>query len=155
MERLDSVSILWGSRREDIKDLTKNILESLNYLDEVQPEIFSKWYKLGNSREDALSEPVELNSSSIKTYLESNFDEKYPKLGILISQWNGAQNFENQASILARLNCTSNRIKNNFILNFPAQNNFKTEEVDELISRFVQIFDGEQVRINGEIVDKI
>jgi hypothetical protein len=155
MEKIESISILWGKRKEDIDILSEKVFNALKYISKEFPNIYSEWYQLGNSLEDALKEKVVISKDNLKKILESNVDKKFPTLGMRISLWNGIKEEDEQASFSANLGLYSDNknLKNNFVLDFPEQNDFKIENLKQLITFLYSTFQGESLRINGNPIE--
>ena len=46
--KIESISIIWGARKESIESITDKVVTSLEHLSMRFPDIFSKFYCLGN-----------------------------------------------------------------------------------------------------------
>lgn len=155
MEQIESISIIWGKRKENTRELSIKICNALNYISRSFPSIFPVWYNLGYTISDASKQSVLIEENNIEIILEGNADKKFPDLGTKVALWNGKANDEDQASFSSRLGlfAENNNFKNNFVLRFPENNNLKLENLKTLISYLYNEFLGEVLKINGEFVD--
>ncbi|MDR1284788.1 MAG: hypothetical protein LBJ88_01145 [Campylobacteraceae bacterium] len=151
MEKIESISILWSKRKENVDVLSKKLFYSLEYISKEFPEIYSNWYQKGKSLSEALKNKVAISTDNLKKILEVNVDKEFPNLGIRISLWNGIEEDDKQASFSATLGLytDSENLKNSFVLDFPEQNCFKMEDLKPLITFIYSTFQGESLRING------
>lgn len=110
------LSLYWGPRYEDLESSVQKILTSLQFLTNHH-SIFSKWYKLGQTRKEALNKPIELKFDTLyKILLKRN--NTMQGLGYRISLWNG---LDSDQSVGLTINCgsTIQSLPNSLILSFP------------------------------------
>lgn len=153
MKKVESISIIWDARKENLENITKKIVYSLTYIMDKYPQIYSKWYQLGNSIQESLEKEVLINEENIQNILKNNFSEKEADLGTRISLWNGKKEYEEQASFSAKVGGYSSYLSNNFILDFPKNSNFTIDDVKPVISNLKQVFEGKKIRINGNDIE--
>lgn len=153
MKKIESISILWGPKVDDLDNISQKILNALLLVTKLLPNIYDNWYELGNSKEEALKKNIILEHNTIKKLLETNIDNQFPNLGTRISLWNGSKSENDEASFSSKLNSNSSRIKNNFVLRFPNVNNLTHLEINPLLENLLEIFKGDELRINGDIIN--
>lgn len=153
MNRVDFISIFWKMRKEEISILTEKIIASLEIIKDFFPQIYSQWFHLGDTPANAFKKQVSIDKETIEKILYRSKANRDDDLGVRISLWNGKETEEEQASFSANLGAYSEFVNNNFNLDFPESSYLTFENVTPLLVKLNTIFEGEQVKINGEIFD--
>ncbi|MBO1884793.1 hypothetical protein J4N46_10325 [Capnocytophaga sp. Marseille-Q4570] len=148
--KIESISIIWGARKESIESITDKVVTSLDHLSMRFPDIFSKFYCLGNNLQSSLKQEVFINKECITNILKEKLDKEDEEFGTRIGLWNGKKEYEKQASCSAKLGSYSQYLFNNFVLDLPKNTSYTLEEIKETIFFLNKLFIGEEIKINGE-----
>ena len=148
--KIESISIIWGARKESIESITDKVVTSLDYLSMRFPDIFSKFYCLGNNSQNSLKQEVFINKECITNILKEKLDKEDEAFGTRSGLWNGKKEYVKQASCSAKLGSYSQYLFNNFVLDLPKNTSYTLEEIKETIFFLNKLFIGEEIKINGE-----
>ncbi|MCS4533831.1 hypothetical protein [Neisseria montereyensis] len=150
-ENITSISVLWGNRKESIAVLTDKMLQSLVFLRDNSENIFEDYCELAFSKKKA-NNKILLNETTIKEMILKHFDED---LGASVSLWNGKKEDELAANFSTRIGMSrgNEKLKNNFVINFPTQHQLSNEQIHNIIAKLYELWEAEQVRMNGLILE--
>lgn len=83
-------------------------------------EAFTRWFRLGRSRQDALKHPLEPDHTALAKLIQRGRDRVFDDLGYRISGWNGA---EDEDAVGFDVHCGSfaEGIKNACVFTLPSQ----------------------------------
>lgn len=104
----------WGVRKESVEQCAQRLAGFLMCLAECDP-CFTRWFKLGRSRQEALKEEIKPDVATLQTLLlagrsRTDIGQKIiENLGFLIGLWNGASNDTESAGLMIRCGCYASR----------------------------------------------
>lgn len=115
----------WGSRKEPVEQCTERVLKCFGDLAKCD-ETFSRWFRTGRSRSEALERKVDFTDEKIKELLLRGRNRRdigheiIEELGFSITLWNGA---EDTQAIGLRIHCgaSSSYVGNSFLIDLPSQ----------------------------------
>ena len=120
------------------EDISRNVIEFLVKLREIDMTLFSQWYEKGWTKQEAMKKKIPFEYNFIFNKVEENWDKKFPELGSSINFWNGSVDEEKSSQISFRVGTTSKNINinNNLSILFPS---FKTLRISEDNLKIIEI----------------
>jgi immunity protein 52 of polymorphic toxin system len=119
------IDAYWGTRKESVEECTHRLAGFLMCLAECDP-CFARWFKLGQSRQEALKDEIKLDVATLQTLLlagrsRTDIGQKIMEnLGFLIGLWNGASNDAESAGLMIRCGSYAPRPGfNSCVINLP------------------------------------
>lgn len=115
----------WGIRKESVEECAHRLAGFLMCLAECDP-CFARWFKLGQSRQEALKDEIKPDVATLQTLLldgrsRTDIGQKIMEnLGFLIGLWNGASNDAESAGLTIRCGSYAPRPGfNSCVIDFP------------------------------------
>lgn len=117
------LQVRWAQRADDVEQCALRLTTFLTRLAETTA-LFQKWYRKGNSREEALERSVKIEYENLKSLVEqgkhlNDLNEVIPDLGYSISLWTSITP-EISTSLSILCGCYSKYLSNTCLIYMPS-----------------------------------
>lgn len=127
---ISSIRFLLPKKNEGSTMLAEKVLLTMEFLRTLNPEMYKKWYRGGNSRKQALENPFSFSITFIEQTILDSWDKKFPDLGSRFGWWNGKED-EFTSGVLFSLGMTNSNpnINNVWTLTMPSDKTYYNEHI--------------------------
>jgi Immunity protein 52 len=121
------IGAYWGDRKESVDACTDHVVRCLSALAKCDPA-FSRWYRLGGSRKEAMERRFDVTQGAVKQLLLAGRNrrdigkEVIEDLGFRISLWNGEEDAQDASfSAESGLSAGNPNLCNSCVINLPSE----------------------------------
>jgi|SRR5690348_8259097 len=127
-------------KEETVELIADKIVNFLNGLHEIDPQLFNDWYEQAGSKKEALQKKVLINTEFIQGVVRKEWDKKFPELGSGFSFWSGKDDLEDVVLTFGVGMTTKNKNINNVInIKLPFDKTLRLKKDDEKVSQIVEL----------------
>ncbi|WP_163782510.1 Imm52 family immunity protein [Myxococcus vastator] len=110
----------WGARRESPEACAQRAEAFFASLASIDPS-FTRWFRQGKSRKDALLRPIEPTRAALEALVRKGKDRVVEELGFRFSAWNGASDDDDGSAFRVTCGGYSERVSNACVFDLPSR----------------------------------